>query len=375
LTIRLFDQPEGTAGVRASVEAVGKSELLLELEQTVGRLPPSGGVQDERNEDGSVVVTAVKLRQALRHRWLASELSHVILKYESEWSGNMSRWEALTANMRNAAENWTCELERIKNLQWWDSVTDQIASLPASPQVNHIHPIAILGNFTQNRRRRDFDLGKLSSQYETSGRGPAMVSGGQGDPGGASYGSYQMTSKTLLTNGVYINGGVVKDFIESTYFPWTSEFAGLPPGTPLFSEKWRAIVAQYGDEFSLTENTFIKNPHYDVQVSRIFDATGVDLRYHSHTLNDVVWSTAVQHGPTTNVVINAMGKVGIRVSETKAYDKALINAIYDERGKTNAQGKLLRFIHSSDAVQAGIKGRYISERSKAQAELDSEIDY
>jgi len=88
-----------------------------------------------------------QLRQALCHRWLASELSHVILKYESEWSGNMSRWEALTANMRNAAENWTCELERIKNLQWWDSVAGKVEGFPSSPVVNHIHPVAVLGNF------------------------------------------------------------------------------------------------------------------------------------------------------------------------------------------------------------------------------------
>ena len=143
--------PKEQRAFAPSVEAVGKTELLLKLEQTVGRLPPSGRVQDERNEDGRVVVTAVKLRQALRHRWLASELSHVILKYESEWSGNMSRWEALTANMRNAAENWTCELERIRNLQWWDSVAGKVEAFPSNPVVNHIHSVAIVGNFGSMR--------------------------------------------------------------------------------------------------------------------------------------------------------------------------------------------------------------------------------
>ncbi len=55
-------------------------------------------------------------------------------------------------------------------------------------------------------------LGKLSEKFETSGRGPGTVSGGQGDPGGRSYGSYQMTSKP--------NGGTVKRFVSQPNFPF-----------------------------------------------------------------------------------------------------------------------------------------------------------
>ena len=39
------------------------------------------------------------------------------------------------------------------------------------------------------------ELGHLSEKYESSGRGPATVSTGEGDPGGVSYGSYQLASK------------------------------------------------------------------------------------------------------------------------------------------------------------------------------------
>ncbi|HEY0366030.1 MAG TPA: LysM domain-containing protein, partial [Pyrinomonadaceae bacterium] len=38
-------------------------------------------------------------------------------------------------------------------------------------------------------------LGTLSAKYETGGRGPGTVSTGAGDPGGVSYGSYQMATK------------------------------------------------------------------------------------------------------------------------------------------------------------------------------------
>jgi LysM repeat protein len=66
-------------------------------------------------------------------------------------------------------------------------------------------------------------LGKLSEKFETSGRGPGTVSGGQGDPGGRSYGSYQMTSKP--------GGGTVKRFVSEPDFPFRDRFANLAPGS------------------------------------------------------------------------------------------------------------------------------------------------
>ncbi|MEO7404886.1 MAG: hypothetical protein ABIU95_14560, partial [Burkholderiales bacterium] len=38
-------------------------------------------------------------------------------------------------------------------------------------------------------------LGKLSAKYESGGRASGTVSSGKGDPGGVSYGSYQLSSK------------------------------------------------------------------------------------------------------------------------------------------------------------------------------------
>jgi len=147
LSITGSANPKEQKAFAPSTEAVGNSALLSKLEQTVSRLPSQGGIKDQQGKDGSVVVTAVKLRQALGRRWLASELGHVILKYESEWGAGMSRWEALTPLMRNAAENWKCELERIRKLQWWDSVKGKVDGFPSTPAVNHIHPVALIGNF------------------------------------------------------------------------------------------------------------------------------------------------------------------------------------------------------------------------------------
>ncbi|RKP46972.1 hypothetical protein [Trinickia fusca] len=131
-----------------SAQAANGSALLLHLEKTVSRL--SSGDHSSANAASGSVVTAGKLQQAMRERWLASELSHVILRYESEWGGDMSRWEALTPLMKNAQENWKCELQRIKKLQWWSDVKGKVAGFPSSPVVYHIHPIALILNFSGN---------------------------------------------------------------------------------------------------------------------------------------------------------------------------------------------------------------------------------
>lgn len=123
-----------------SAAAVNNSPLLLKLEQTVAK-------QDlGANNANNGKVTARAIQAAMKVPVLAQALSHVILRYESEWGGNMARWDAITPIMRNAKANWLKELERVKKLQWWDSVISEIPGFPASATVLHIHPIALIAN-------------------------------------------------------------------------------------------------------------------------------------------------------------------------------------------------------------------------------------
>ncbi|MCG5077532.1 glycoside hydrolase family 19 protein [Paraburkholderia tagetis] len=131
-----------------SVAAVNGNALLQRLEQTVARQPLEYNEKPpQKGKNGEEVVTAKKLQRAMGTSWLASELAHEILRYESEWGGGMARWDAITPLMRNARENWLCELTRIRKLQWWDEVKGKVAGFPANPVVNHIHPVALVGNF------------------------------------------------------------------------------------------------------------------------------------------------------------------------------------------------------------------------------------
>jgi hypothetical protein len=198
-------------------------------------------------------------------------------------------------------------------------------------------------------------LGKLSEKFETGGRGPGTVSTGIGDAGGVSYGSYQMTSR---------DGGTVGRFVARPEFPWRAEFAGLTPGTDAFTAKWKAIAAAQPREFQAAQHEYIKRTHFDLLVANILANDGLDVTARSHALQNVVWSTAVQHGPNAAVVHNALATLksqGALAVNAMDFDKNAITAIYMERGRKGANGSLVHFSNNSAAVQQGVAKRFVDE--------------
>lgn len=206
-------------------------------------------------------------------------------------------------------------------------------------------------------------LGKLSEQFETGGRGPGTVSGGVGDPGGVSYGSYQMTSKP--------GGGTVKRFVSQPDFPFKSSFAGLVPGTGPFSAVWKSLASINREEFQSSQHDYIKKTHFDPLVQKIINEDGLNVLTRSHALQDVIWSTAVQHGPGSKSPHRALANVSLR-PEDAGFDKSFIIAIYNERGRKNANGGLVNFPRASPAVQRGVANRFRDESKKALQMLAEE---
>jgi LysM repeat protein len=206
-------------------------------------------------------------------------------------------------------------------------------------------------------------LGKLSEKYETGGRGAGTVSGGQGDPGGVSYGSYQMTSKP--------GGGTVARFVAQPDFPFRSKFAGLTPGTSQFTNVWKQLAQTNRDEFQSAQHDYIKRTHFDPLVNKIVSDDGVNVLTCSNALQDVIWSTAVQHGPGTNVPHVALSRISTRPGAA-SFDGDFIKAIYAERGRKNPDGSLARFGRNSAKVQQGVAQRFRDEQRDALAMLSQE---
>lgn len=201
-------------------------------------------------------------------------------------------------------------------------------------------------------------LGELSAKYETGGRGPGVVSTGTGDPGGVSYGSYQMASKM----------GTVQRFVCQPGFPWLTDFQGLTAGTAPFTACWKRIAAAETAAFQSAQHAFIKKSHYDLLAAKILSDDGLDVNTRSRALQDVVWSTAVQHGGATPIIHRALANVTCKPSDPD-FDKQLIRAIYAERGRKKPDGNLAYFSKSSPGVQAGVAKRFKNEEQDALAML------
>jgi hypothetical protein len=206
-------------------------------------------------------------------------------------------------------------------------------------------------------------LGKLSERYETGGRGPGVVSTGAGDAGGASYGSYQMTSKP--------GGGTVARFVAQPDFPFRSKFAGLTPGGSQFTAVWKQLAQTDRDEFQSAQHDYIKRTHFDPLVSKVMNENGVNILTRSNALQDVIWSTAVQHGPGTNVPGVALSRISTRPGDP-SFDSDFIKAIYAERGRKGPNGTLARFSRNSPKVQQGVAQRFRDEQRDALAMLAQE---
>jgi LysM repeat protein len=188
-----------------------------------------------------------------------------------------------------------------------------------------------------------------------------VVSTGSGDFGGVSYGSYQMATKT----------GTVAQFVSAAEFPWRTSFQGLQAGSPAFTGKWKEIATAEPDRFQECQHAYIKKTHFDVLCAQTLSENGLDITKRSPALQDVVWSTAVQHGGKCAIIRKALSSVSVSSSDPD-FDKQLIIAIYAERGRVRPDGKLAYFSSSSPNVQKGVANRFKSEQTDALKMLADE---
>jgi hypothetical protein len=203
------------------------------------------------------------------------------------------------------------------------------------------------------------ELGQLSEKYESGGRGPATVSTGEGDPGGVSYGTYQLASKV----------GRADEFVKKFY---PKEFEGLKGGTPEFTKAWKELAAKDAPGLRAKEHQFIQETHYDPQAAKLLKDLKLDVGKRSAAFRDVVWSTAVQHGPSTDVITKSVQPLLKDKKLEDVSDATIIEAIYAERGRKTQEGKLARFPRVSEKWIPALTKRFESERKDAIEMLKAE---
>ena len=83
--------------------------------------------------------------------WVAFRASRLIPKHESEWA-NPAKWQELVSAIAQSNEpepEHEEEKKRIAKLVWWDEVQAGVPGFPG-PDVFHIHPAALVGNFCRS---------------------------------------------------------------------------------------------------------------------------------------------------------------------------------------------------------------------------------
>lgn len=241
-----------------------------------------------------------------------------------------------------------------------DTSTENTKPLPASV-VTAAPVVAVAAAAGALGKALADTLGELSAKYETGGRGPGTVSTGAGDPGGVSYGSYQMASKM----------GVPARFVTQSGFPWLSDFQNLKAGTAPFTACWKRIAAAETEAFQRAQHGYIKKTHYDLLAAKVLNDDSLDVNTRSGALQDVIWSCAVQHGGATPIIHRALANVSLSKT-APGYDEQAIRAIYAERSKKKADGNLAYFSKSSPSVQKGVANRFKNELQDALAMLAKE---
>ncbi len=165
-------------------------------------------------------------------------------------------------------------------------------------------------------------LGSLSERYESGGHGTGTVSNGLRDPGGVSYGLYQLASRT----------GTVAEFVRGEGARWAGDFAGKRPGSPAFTAAWQAVAVRDGAAFGAAQHAFIERTHYRPAVAGVLRQTGLDLDARADAVRDACWSVAVQHGAAVTILCRAVRAADAGLPRgDRRYDRALVEAIYVAR--------------------------------------------
>lgn len=207
-------------------------------------------------------------------------------------------------------------------------------------------------------------LGGLSERFESGGRGPGTVSGGQGDPGGVSYGTYQLSSRT----------GTAAKFMQAEGAAWVRAFGKAIPGSAAFSRSWRDVAEREPEAFGAAQHAFIERTHYRPAVAAVLKDTGLDLDSRHQALRDATWSVAVQHGGAAPILACAVKETDKRVSRDDAasYDRTLLEAIYAHRSAYVLRVADRASAASARTLRSIVGNRYPAELKAALAMFDAE---
>ncbi len=244
----------------------------------------------DKIDSGSDRYSPMEYWRALHNPDYRDTIQKTIVKHPSDWyfKKGDAIWQPFLNALKKEAPEWKKYSEDfIDKMAWMQDVTSE----KLGPSLWHMHPIMFLG--FMKKSSGTWPLGKTSERYESGGRGPGVISSGKGDHGGVSYGMYQLSSKM----------GTVNKYIAVSKYQ--ALFEGKVPATPEFNKVWKKIAVDHKEEFAQDQHLFIEKTHYQVQID-LLASKGLNFSHSRAAINDMIWSTSVQYGPTTGLISRAL---------------------------------------------------------------------
>lgn len=144
--------------------------------------------------------------------------------------------------------------------------------------------------------------------------------------------------------------------------PAYNALAGKTPGSAAFNQAWKGLASSDPQGFENLQHQFIKSSHYDPAVQQVANSIGLNVENRSKAVQDVLWSTSVQHGAAgaAKIFRNAVG------SNANLSDAEIIKRVYAER---SADGGNKYFPSSSASVRNSVVNRFGNELRDALSML------
>jgi len=207
-------------------------------------------------------------------------------------------------------------------------------------------------------------LGRLAAKFESGSEGIAAI--GYDRKGGTSYGKFQIASR-VGTMDAFISylQDKAPDLADRLSTAGPANTGGRNGRMPT---EWRAIAAEQPSRFEQLQGDFIRISHFEPAMRGIADSTGLAFEKMSGALQEVLFSTAVQHGPSgaTRLISQAVQRVGAQKLQTGDSEKSaptrkaeeqLITQIYNLRAG--------QFASSTEQVQTAVRNRLRQEMREA----------
>lgn len=197
-------------------------------------------------------------------------------------------------------------------------------------------------------------LGTLSARFESGNRGIEAI--GYDRQGGTSYGKYQISSRAgSMERFIHFLEGKAPDWaqrLQSAGPADTGSRAGAMP------EVWKEMAAEDPVKFGNLQHAFIRREYYMPARDMILDQTGLNFDEAPSALQEVLWSTAVQHGPggAARIFGQAADKF-LAAEDFSRKPQDLIEEIFDIRSR--------QFSSSTEQVQSAVRNRFNEEKQLA----------